>query len=75
MLSFGKCKYFKSKNMCGRAINPDKVKDYKEILPGDFRLVEGDNQYELNMITELPGSYISYNVAPTSFIHDYVDGI
>lgn len=56
--------------MCGRAANPSKVREYKELLPLGARIIDGGQQYELENLTELPDSYISYNVAPTSFIPD-----
>lgn len=54
--------------MCGRAVNPNKVEDYREVLPKDFALVAEGSQLKLNLLTELPPSYISYNVAPTSLV-------
>lgn len=54
--------------MCGRASNPSKVREYKELLPLGTRIIDGGQQYELEDLTELPDSYISYNVAPTSYI-------
>lgn len=55
--------------MCGRAVNPDKVKYYKEVLPGDFEVFDDKrNSFLLKNLEELPPEYINYNVAPTTNI-------
>lgn len=55
--------------MCGRGATIDKIIDYKKLLPEDFEIFdEKRNSFLLNDLDELPPSYISYNVAPTTNI-------
>lgn len=55
--------------MCGRAVNPDKVKDYKQMLYDDFNFFDDKrNSFLLKDMNELPDGYINYNVAPTTNI-------
>jgi len=55
--------------MCGRAVNPETVKDYKALLYEDFNFFDDRrNSLLLKDMEALPASYINYNVAPTSGI-------